>query len=109
MTTGSILIGIALLLIVGLFVARPFLVPPAPPNIISQKELFEAEKEALLARIRALDFDAETGKQAQEEWQGEREFLMQKATEILQQLEEVEDTDGAIEAAVAKILAEVKS
>lgn len=109
MTTGSILIGIALLLIVGLFVARPFLVPSPPPEIISERERLEAEKEALLARIRALDFDAETDKQAEEEWQGEREFLMQKATEVLRQLEEAEDTDEAIEAAIAKILAEVKS
>ena len=109
MTTGSILIGIALLLIVGLFIARPFLVPVSEPKPISKRELLEAEKEAILARIRALDFDAETDKQADEEWQGEREFLMQKATDILRQLEEVEDSDAAIEAAIAKILAEVKT
>ena len=109
MTTGSILISIALLLVVGLFVARPFLLPTTPPKPISKREQLEAEKEALLARIRALDFDAETDKQADEEWQGEREFLMQKAAGVLRQLDEVEDTDAAIEAAIAKILAEVKS
>lgn len=108
MTTGSLLIGIALLLIVGLFVARPFLVPSPPPEVVTEREMFEAEKEALLARIRALDFDAETGKQATEEWEGEREFLMQKATEVLKQLDEAEDTDAAIEAAIAKILGEVQ-
>ncbi|MEM8861854.1 MAG: hypothetical protein AAGD96_26325 [Chloroflexota bacterium] len=109
MTLGSILIGIALLLIVGLFVARPFLLPMPAPKTISKRDQLEAEKEALLAKIRALDFDAETDKQADEEWQGEREFLMQKATEVLRQLEEVGDTDEAIEAAIAKILAEVKT
>lgn len=108
MTTGSLLIGIALLLIVGLFVARPFLVPSPPPEVVTEREMFEAEKEALLARIRALDFDVETGKQATEEWEGEREFLMQKATEVLKQLDEAEDTDAAIEAAIAKILGEVQ-
>ena len=108
MTTGSLLIGIALLLVVGLFVIRPFLVPSAPPKVITERDMLEAEKEAILVRIRALDFDVETSKQAPEEWEGEREFLMQKATEVLKQLDEVEDTDAAIEAAIAKILAEVK-
>ena len=109
MTTGSILVGIALLLIVGLFIARPFLIPSPPPKVISEREMLEAEKEALLVRIRALDFDAETGKQAAEEWEGEREFLMQKATEVLKQLDETEDVDAAIEAAIAKILDQTKN
>ncbi len=109
MTTGSILIAIALFLIVGLFIARPFLVPAPPPEIVTDRERLEAEKEAFLARIRALDFDVETGKQANEEWEGEREFLMQKAADVLRQLDETEDVDGAIEAAIQKILAEVKS
>ena len=109
MTTGSLLIAIALLLIVGLFVARPFLLPSPPPETVSERERLEAEKEALLARIRALDFDVETGKQNNEEWEAEREFLMLKAADVLRQLDETEDTEAAIEAAIAKILAEVKS
>ncbi|MFK7803089.1 MAG: hypothetical protein AB8G95_15765 [Anaerolineae bacterium] len=109
MTTGSILLAIALLLIVSLFVARPFLLPPPPPLVVTEKEQLEAQKEALLARIRALDFDVETGKQNSEEWAGEREFLMQKAADVLRQLDETEDVEAAIEQAIAKILAEVKS
>lgn len=109
MTTGSILITIALLLIVGLFIARPFLLPTPLPETVTVRERLEAEKEALLARIRALDFDGETGKQNSEEWEGEREFLMQKAADVLHQLDETEDVDAAIEAAVAKILGEIQS
>ena len=108
MTTGSILIAIALTLVVGLFVARPFLLPSPPPETITERDKLEAEKEALLARIRALDFDKETEKQHSEEWEGEREFLMQKAADVLRQLDEAEDVDAAIEAAVAKILGEVE-
>jgi hypothetical protein len=109
MTTGSILLAIALLLIVGLFVFRPFLLPSPPSEMISDRERLEAEKEAYLARIHALDFDMETGKQNSAEWQDEREFLMQKAADVLRQLDETEDVESAIEAAIAKILAEVKS
>jgi hypothetical protein len=35
--------------------------------------------------------------------------LMQKAADVLRQLDETEDVESAIEAAIAKILAEVKS
>jgi len=109
MTTGSILIGIALFLIVGLFIARPFLTPAPPAEVVTEREMLEAEKEALLARIRALDFDAETGKQDSKEWEGEREFLLEKAADVLKKLDETEDVDAAIEAAIAKILGEVNS
>lgn len=109
MTTGSILIGIALFLVVGLFIARPFLIPAPPAEVVTEREMLEAEKEALLARIRALDFDAETGKQDSKEWEGEREFLLGKAADVLKKLDETEDVDAAIEAAIAKILGEVGS
>ncbi len=107
MTTGSILIGIALFLIVGLFIARPFLIPPPQAKVVSERDMLEAEKEALLARIKALDFDGETGKQGDLEWEGEREFLVEKAADVLRKLDETEDVDAAIEAAIAKILNEV--
>ena len=107
MTTGSILIGIALFLIVGLFIARPFLIPAPQAKVVSEREILEAEKEALLVRIKALDFDGETGKQGSLEWEGEREFLVEKAADVLRKLDETEDVDAAIEAAITKILSEV--
>lgn len=106
MTTGSILLGLSLFLLVGLFIARPFLLPqPEPPRLTSRQSLL-AEKEALLGQIRLLDFDAETGKQLPEEYTAERELLMQRATAVLAQLEETEDLEAAIEAAVARLRGE---
>lgn len=106
MTTGSILLGLSLFLLVGLFIARPFLLPqPEPPRLTTRQSLL-AEKEALLGQIRLLDFDAETGKQLPEEYTAEREMLMQRATAVLAQLEETEDLEAAIEAAVAKLRGE---
>ena len=103
MTTGSILLSIALFLVVALFVARPFILPRQQPPKLTQRQILEAEKDALLAQIRALDFDAETEKQEQEIYQLERERLMQQATAVLQQLDETIDVDQAIEAAVAQL------
>ncbi len=104
MTTGSILLSIALFLIVAIFVARPFLLPKQQPPRLTEHQILDAEKEALLAQIRALDFDAETDKQDDEVYQREREQLMQKATIVLQKLDQTQDIDQAIEAAIGRLI-----
>jgi len=97
------LLSIALFLLVAVFVARPFILPRPKPPKLTQRQILEAEKDALLAQIRALDFDAETDKQDAEIYQLERERLLGQATAALQQLDETADVDQAIEAAIAKL------
>ena len=108
MTIGSILLGVALLLLVGLFLARPFL----KREIISdhpatKREQLLNEKEALLTQIQKLDFDAETGKIPPEVHQSQREEMKAQAAQILQALDELEThpsaIDAEIEAAVARM------
>jgi hypothetical protein len=115
MTTGSILLGIALLLLVGLFLVRPLLkAAHEEQGRLSRRQLLIADKEAILTRIRDLDFDYETGKMPDEIHQRQRSHLMNQAAEILQQLEQVDgkisanaseatDMDAAIEAAVRRM------
>lgn len=108
MTIGSILLGLALVLLVGLFLARPFL----KREIISdhpttRREQLLNEKEALLTQIQQLDFDAETGKLPPEVHQAQREAMKVQAAGILQALDELQThpsaVDAEIEAAVARI------
>lgn len=108
MTIGSILLGLALVLLVGLFLARPFL----KREIISdhpttRREQLLNEKEALLTQIQQLDFDAETGKIPPEVHQTQREVMKVQAAQILQALDELQThpsaVDAEIEAAVAQI------
>lgn len=87
MITGSLLLAIALLILVLLFVAKPFIQPPPTPHAPTTREQLTAQKEALLAQIRALDFDAETGKLTPADHTAERELLLQQATTILKQLD----------------------
>lgn len=104
MTTGSILVIVSLIMIVGLVLLRPFLMPKSKQAMLSERQFLEAEKEALLARIRAIDFDMETGKQHIDDHAAEREFLMDRATNVLQRLDETQDVDALIEATVRRLI-----
>jgi hypothetical protein len=115
MTPGSILLGLALILLVALFILRPFLIPAARtprPLTVSQRQKRLARKEALLNRIRDLDFDHETGKLPPAEHQQQRLLLLNEAAAILRQLDEpaagnepitTPMPDDEIEAAIAHL------
>lgn len=92
---------------------RPFLfAPPSSAKIAGDKrEQLEAEKEQILAQIRALDFDHETGKLPETEYQRTRERLMVEAAALLQQMDDLAPAGEArpaeggadeIEAAIAE-------
>jgi hypothetical protein len=124
MTIGVIFFSIAILGIVGLFVAKPLLQPRINRRgRISRYDRLQVQKEALLIRIRDLDFDYETGKLTEADYQHQRSEIMAKATSILMQMDKLDarspisesvsaqresvkttsDIDAEIEAAVAQI------
>lgn len=119
MTIGSILLGAALAILVGLVLARPLLqASREEQRKVSRRQILLAEKEAILAQIRDLDFDHDTGKMPDEIHQRQRAHLMNSAADILKQLEQsVEkapqsaaptvngavNADDDIEAAVARM------
>lgn len=108
MTAGSILLGIALLAAVVLYLTHPFwgADDQARRQRQTQRDLLLEQKEALLAQIRTLDFDHETGKLPPEYHAVQRAELMAEATAVLQQLDALSGrrpvVDDAIEAAVAR-------
>ncbi|HSM55767.1 MAG TPA: zinc ribbon domain-containing protein [Candidatus Sulfomarinibacteraceae bacterium] len=114
--TGSIFLGVALFLVVALVLARPFFVAHyRRQGALSEREALEAQKDALLAQIRELDFDHETGKLPDEVHKQRRAELVAEAAAVLQQLDHLKPTaepdDGKlptetgeeIEAAVARL------
>lgn len=108
MTIGSILLGVALLVLVGLYLARPFLKPNKFSNHpTTQREQLLIEKEAILTQIQQLDFDVDTKKLPPEVHQAQREEMVQQAALILKQMDDLDDhpstIDAEIEAAVARI------
>jgi hypothetical protein len=109
MTIGSILLGLALLVLVVMYIARPLLATRmrsrrqrrlGTRSRTSNRQSLLAHKEALLAQIHALDFDFETGKLPETDYRQQRELLMSEATAVLRQIDEM---DGEIEAAAAAV------
>jgi hypothetical protein len=103
MTTGSVLLALALLALVGLFVVQPLLDTRRRrrPRKTVRLELL-TEKAALLAQIQALDFDFETGKLPPPAYQNQRAHLVDLAKEVLRQLDRLDQLakgDGGVQPA----------
>lgn len=92
MTPGAILFGIALLILVVLFIAQPLVLiaDPQQPRrrlLPDKRQELLVHKEALLEEIRTLDFDFETGKIPPETYEAQRAELVAEAAEMLKQLD----------------------
>jgi NADH pyrophosphatase NudC (nudix superfamily) len=91
LATGSILLGIALLVLAGLFVAQPFLRPQEEERELTEYQLLVIEKEHLLDQIQAVDFDHDTGKLPTEVHELQRARLVQQATAVLKAIDAAND------------------
>lgn len=106
MALESVLLGLALLILVALFLARPLLKPaPKPSSISDRRQELERSKEAYLTEIRSLDFDYETGKVPAEVYGPQRAQLVRDAAVVFKELDELpvagDDVYSQIEAAIA--------
>ena len=109
-TIGSILLGLAILVLLVLFLVRPFFRPqPQQEETTGRKRQLLARKAAYLETIRTLDFDHDTGKLPDEEYEQQRALLMSEAAAVIKALDELpqdpqsDDVFAQIEAAVNKI------
>jgi hypothetical protein len=88
----TLIFVIALLILAGLYISRPLLVPHAGiPKPMTPRERLLAEKETVMARIRDLDFDVEMGKIPEAEHRGQREPLLAAAAGLMQQIDELDN------------------
>jgi hypothetical protein len=89
MATSSILLILALLILVALFLVRPFV----QESSAKETELVEyssllAERERIIEALLELDFDQQLGKVPEEIYASQRENLLQEGGNILQKLEQ---------------------
>ncbi len=108
MPLGTLLLGLALLIIIVVVVALPLLdrKTPAiqPPD---RREALEQARRATISAIRELDFDYRTGKISAEDYKRLREAQVARGAQILRELDALSneeaghDTDAEIEAQVA--------
>ncbi len=106
MAMGSIFLGLALLVLLGLYLARPIIKSPAQTNVFAdQRRQLQQEKDAYVAGINGLDFDYETGKLPTEVYKKQRAQLVADAALLLEELDQLPADDGddysQIEVAVA--------
>lgn len=103
MTLGAILLGLALLTVVVLVVARPLIQASRPTKkTVSPYEQLVQRKNGLLNEIDALDFDHDTRKIPTEVYEPQRAYLVAEAAEVLQELDGMK-TAGTSDDVLAQI------
>jgi len=100
MDIGSILILFALLLLVGLYIARPLL--ERQGKIVSQEEhehsSLLAERDRALTALGELDFDYSLGKIPEEDYPAQRALILQYGAEILRKLDAYQPPETTVSA-----------
>jgi hypothetical protein len=114
MDIGSILFLLALLILIGLFIARPLFDRDAPSNAHEDDQTEHevstllAEQDRVLNALQELDFDHALGKIPEDEYPAQRSLLLQRGADVLRQLDEYgavtpnNDLDERVEAAIAE-------
>ncbi len=110
-TLGSLLLGVALIVVVVLYLARPFVTAEDEDIRLAREEADSLilRRDALLRQVRELDDDMEAAKVAPELYQRVRPQLVKQAAVIMQQLDAHQvdaltpDLDAQIEAAVRRL------
>ncbi|GAB4474202.1 MAG: hypothetical protein Kow0088_10090 [Anaerolineales bacterium] len=97
MDIGSIFLLFGILLLVIIYIARPFLLHRA--TLVSKEEhtlsALLAEKERLLNAIQELDFDYTLGKIPAEDYPGQRSALITEAAQVIQQIDTLRQQPAA--------------
>lgn len=113
MEIGSVMIGMALLVVVAALVLRPVLQPRKTAELpVTEIDALVARRDGVVAALRDLDFDYATEKITEEDFQTQRTVLMAEGVAVLKQLDALgvtspqatlksDDLEKAIEQAVA--------
>jgi hypothetical protein len=96
MGIGTLLIGLALLIVVVTLIVLPLLVQQRPAvEPPSPRETLEAERAAVVRAIRELDFDYRTHKLAEEDYKTLRAAQVQYGAQLLRELDALKAATGA--------------
>jgi len=109
MDIGSLFLILALFILVGLFVSRPFIEKKATAVTKDEHDLSTllAEKDRTLTALQELEFDSTLGKIPEEDYPAQRELLLQRGVEVLRRLDALQgqavsdNAEKRLEAAIA--------
>jgi NADH pyrophosphatase NudC (nudix superfamily) len=111
MDIGAIFLLLSVCLLTGLFVARPFLERRRKSSISADDQQLStllAERDRLITALQELDFDHTLGKIPAQDYPAMRASLLQRASDVLRQLDalqpqniSVADAESRVEAVIA--------
>lgn len=119
MDIGSIFLILGLLVVVGIFISRPFFERQAKPvtQAEHQRSALLAERDRIINALQELDFDHAMGKLPEEDYPAQRALLLQQGADVLRQLDAFEpavqrgalseEAEARLEAAIAARRGEV--
>jgi hypothetical protein len=89
MDIGSILLGLALVLLVAAYIGRPLLVKSGLAVSVEDRQLSElqAQRDRILNRLQELDMDFAMSKILETDYQAERQAVMQDGTEVFKDID----------------------
>lgn len=111
MEPGAIFLILAVLVLVGLFISRPFLENRRVQAVSAQEHEIShllAERDSLITALQELDFDHVLGKIPAEDYPNTRAALLTHAADVLRRIDELQpsqtspaDAESRVEAAIA--------
>lgn len=111
MEPGAIFLTLAVLVLVGLFVSRPFIESRRAYAVSAEEHELShlmAERDSLITALQELDFDHVLGKIPAEDYPNMRAALLTHAAEVLRRIDEIQpqktaasNAESRVEAAVA--------
>jgi NADH pyrophosphatase NudC (nudix superfamily) len=109
MDIGALLLLLALVIVVGLYLAQPFMGRRSRAVTVDEHErsTLLAERERIITALQELDFDFKLGKVPSEDYPLQRQELLQKGAEVLRRIDEMEASlpaqpaEARLEAAIA--------
>lgn len=111
MDIGAIFLLFAVVVFVGLFIARPFMERRRTAVVSAEEQELSslmAERDRLISALQELDFDHNLGKIPTEDYPSMRSNLMQRASDVLRRLDILQpqgtssaDAESRVEAVIA--------
>jgi hypothetical protein len=84
----AFIVGVGTLVIWPLFTQRESGAPPEVPT--TTLDSLQAQREAILMSLRDLDFDFQTGKLVEADYQAQRDLLMERGAAVLREIDAVQ-------------------
>lgn len=105
MDINSILFILALLILVGLFVAQPLAARQSVVVSPMEQEISTllAERDRILDALTELDFDHSMGKVPEENYPAQRANLVEQGAQVLRQLDEHRQENGHVRSEVGEV------